>query len=62
VDDYTAAIEADPSWSWVFFLRAQVLIELGRTGEARADLARALELDPVDELRQQIEELRASTD
>jgi hypothetical protein len=43
-------------------LRAQALIELGRNGEAQADLARALELNPVDELRQQIEELRASTE
>jgi tetratricopeptide (TPR) repeat protein/tRNA A-37 threonylcarbamoyl transferase component Bud32 len=62
VDDYTAAIEADPSWPWFYFLRAQALIELNRTGEARADLARALELNPVDGLRQQIEELRASTE
>jgi tetratricopeptide (TPR) repeat protein len=55
--DYTAAIQVDPSWPWVYYLRALALAELGQTDEAQADLARALELDPVGELRQQIESL-----
>ena len=58
---YTAAIEGDPNWPLVFYLRAQALIELGRTDEAQADLTRALELEPVDELRQKIEALQADT-
>jgi len=55
--DYSAAIQADPRWPWVYYLRAQDLVELGRTDEAHTDLARALELNPVDELRRQIESL-----
>jgi tetratricopeptide (TPR) repeat protein len=53
--DYTGAVEADSSWPWYYYLRAGALAELGRTAEAQADLARALELNPVDELRQRIE-------
>jgi tetratricopeptide (TPR) repeat protein len=56
--DYSAAIQADPSWPWVYYLRAQALIELGRTDEAQADMDQALRLNPVDELRLQIERLR----
>jgi tetratricopeptide (TPR) repeat protein len=56
--DYSAAIEAGPGWPWAYFLRAQALTKLGRSDEAQADLARALELNPVDELRQQIAELK----
>jgi tetratricopeptide (TPR) repeat protein len=54
VDDYTAAIEIAPSYPWVYYLRAQARVELGQADVAQADLARALELEPVDELRQQI--------
>jgi tetratricopeptide (TPR) repeat protein len=53
--DYTAAIQLDASWPWVYFLRAQALAGLGQDNAAQADLAQALALDPVDELRQQIE-------
>ncbi len=56
--DYDATIGADPNWPWVYYLRAQALIELGRSDEAQADLDWALELDPVEELRQAIETLR----
>ena len=52
-----AAINVDDSWPWVFFLRAQALAGLGRTDEAQADLRQAQELEPVDELRQEIEAL-----
>ncbi len=58
VDDYSAAIETDGTWPWVYYLRAQALLELGRNDEAQADLTQALELNPVDELRQQILALR----
>jgi tetratricopeptide (TPR) repeat protein len=57
VADYTAAIEADPGWPWVYYLRAQALAELGRSAEAQVDLTKALELNPVGELREQIESL-----
>jgi tetratricopeptide (TPR) repeat protein len=58
VADYTAAIQADSSWPWVYYLRAQALVELGRSDEAQADLKQALELEPVEELRRQIEALQ----
>lgn len=60
VADYSAAIQVDGTYPWVYYLRAQALVELGRIGEAQADLNRALELEPVGELRQQIETLRAT--
>jgi tetratricopeptide (TPR) repeat protein/tRNA A-37 threonylcarbamoyl transferase component Bud32 len=54
--DYDAAIQSDPRWPWVYYLRAQALVELGRADEAQAELDRALELNPVDELRRQIQD------
>jgi tetratricopeptide (TPR) repeat protein len=57
VTDYTAAIEADPGWPWVYYLRARALAELGRTAEAQADLTKGLALNPVDELREQMESM-----
>jgi tetratricopeptide (TPR) repeat protein len=57
VADYTAAIEADPRWPWVYYLRAQALSELGRTAEAQVALTKGLELNPVAELRAQMERL-----
>jgi tetratricopeptide (TPR) repeat protein len=59
VADYTAAIAADPSWPWVYYLRARSLVRLRRIDAARSDLARALELNPGDTLRQRIEALQA---
>ena len=47
---------ADPGWLWVYYLRAQALVELGRTAEAQADLTKGLELNPVDESREQMEQ------
>ncbi len=58
MSDYDSAIQDDQRWPWVYFLRAQARIELGQADEAQADLARALELEPVDELRRQIEALQ----
>jgi serine/threonine protein kinase/tetratricopeptide (TPR) repeat protein len=58
ISDYDSAIQADSRWPWVYFLRAQARIELGQTDDAQADLERALELEPVDELHRQIEALQ----
>jgi hypothetical protein len=55
VADYTDAIQLDSSWPWVYFLRAQALAGLGQGDAAQADLAQALTLNPVNELRRQIE-------
>jgi len=42
-------------------LRTQALVSAGQIEDARVDMARALKLDPVDELRQQMEAFQESS-
>lgn len=44
--DKTPAVVYGPAWCDAYFLRGYALIELGRTGEARAALERAVQLAP----------------
>jgi tetratricopeptide (TPR) repeat protein len=45
-NDKTTASVYGPAWCDAYFLRGYALIELGRTGEARAALERAVQLAP----------------
>jgi tetratricopeptide (TPR) repeat protein len=46
IDDYSKAIEANPSFGIAYFNRGQVRYRLGFLTEAEIDLKKSLELDP----------------
>jgi len=58
--DKTTASVYGPAWCDAYFLRGYALIELGRTGEARAALERAVQLAPREaHYRSELAELHA---
>jgi Tfp pilus assembly protein PilF len=46
LSDYTAAIEADPSYADAYFYRGDLLMKLGKIEEGSADHQQAIQLDP----------------
>lgn len=46
LEDFEAALAADPNFADVYAYRSGAMLALGRPLEAQADVARALELDP----------------